>query len=124
MLWRHRFVIDRWVWELPGGYLEDDEHAATSAAREGEEETGRPPAAPSELLRFQPMVGTADAENVVFVARGATRTDGRPDINESARVAWISLADVPVLIARGQIVGSASILGLLAVLAERPVLPA
>src|SRR3954468_680591 len=26
MLWRHRFVIDRWVWELPGGYLEDDEH--------------------------------------------------------------------------------------------------
>src|SRR5690242_18434131 len=20
MLWRHRFVINRWVWELPGGY--------------------------------------------------------------------------------------------------------
>jgi len=19
MMWRHRFVIDRWVWELPGG---------------------------------------------------------------------------------------------------------
>ena len=20
MIWRHRFIIDQWVWELPGGY--------------------------------------------------------------------------------------------------------
>ena len=22
MMWRHRFIVDRWVWELPGGYLD------------------------------------------------------------------------------------------------------
>jgi 8-oxo-dGDP phosphatase len=122
MLWRHRFVIDRWVWELPGGYLDDDEHAAASAAREVEEETGWRPAPLRELLRFQPMVGTVDSENVVFVAHGATCTDGRPDINESARVAWIRLAEVPALIRRGEIVGSASVVGLLATLTEDTVL--
>jgi NUDIX domain len=31
MMWRHRFVIDRWVWELPGGYLDPDEDPAVCA---------------------------------------------------------------------------------------------
>ncbi|MGH8573683.1 MAG: NUDIX hydrolase, partial [Gammaproteobacteria bacterium] len=39
MMWRHRFIIDRWVWELPGGYVNDNEDPATTAAREVEEET-------------------------------------------------------------------------------------
>ena len=25
---RHRFIIDRWVWELPGGYVDDGEDPA------------------------------------------------------------------------------------------------
>jgi 8-oxo-dGTP pyrophosphatase MutT (NUDIX family) len=41
MMWRHRFIIDRWVWELPGGYIDDEqEDPAITAAREVEEETG------------------------------------------------------------------------------------
>jgi 8-oxo-dGTP pyrophosphatase MutT (NUDIX family) len=37
---RHRFIVDRWVWELPGAYMDDGEDPATGAAREVEEETG------------------------------------------------------------------------------------
>jgi 8-oxo-dGDP phosphatase len=40
MMHRHRFVIDRWVWELPGGYVDSAEDPAVTAAREVEEETG------------------------------------------------------------------------------------
>src|SRR5438094_7480828 len=34
MMWRHRFIIDRWVWELPGGYVDETEDPAVTAARE------------------------------------------------------------------------------------------
>jgi predicted NUDIX family NTP pyrophosphohydrolase len=39
-MWRHRFIIDRWVWEMPGGYVDQAEDPAAAAAREVEEETG------------------------------------------------------------------------------------
>jgi hypothetical protein len=28
MMWRHRFIVDRWVWEPPGGYVDPEEDAA------------------------------------------------------------------------------------------------
>src|SRR4051794_10437348 len=56
MMWRHRFVIDRWVWDLPGGYADEAEDLAVTAAREVEEETGWRPGPLERLLSFQPMV--------------------------------------------------------------------
>lgn len=37
---QYRFLVDRSVWEVPGGKVEEDENAAESAIRECEEETG------------------------------------------------------------------------------------
>lgn len=116
MMWRHRFVIDRWVWELPGGYLDPDEESAICAAREVEEETGWRPRSMERLLAFQPMVGTIDQPNIVYLARGADNTGAAPDVNEAERIGWIPLADVPRLISDGKIVGAGSVSGLLAVL--------
>lgn len=115
MMWRHRFIIDRWVWELPGGYVEDDEDPVDSAMREVEEETGWRPQSLELLLSIQPIVGSGDAENLIYLARSAEHVGGR-DVNEAERIEWIGLDSVLRRIASGEIVGSSSVAGLLRVL--------
>lgn len=119
MMWRHRFIIDRWVWELPGGYLDPDEDPATCAAREVEEETGWRPRTMERLLSFQPMVGTIDQPNLLYLSRGADHTGATPDINEAERVGWIPLSEIRQHINDGSIVGAGSVAALLAVLLAR-----
>lgn len=120
MIRRHRFIVDRWVWELPGGYIDDEEDAEVAAAREVLEETGLRPGPLEFALSFQPMIGTADAENLLYIAHGAEPTGGTPDINEAERIEWIPLSDAQTLIGSGHILGSASIIALLHLLTRRP----
>ncbi|GAA3988944.1 NUDIX hydrolase [Allokutzneria multivorans] len=119
MMWRHRFIIDRWVWELPGGYVDPGEEPAVTAAREVEEETGWRPRGIEQFPSFQPMVGSADAENLIFLARGADYIGEPKDINEAERVAWVPLDSIRARIEKGEIVGAASQIALLHLLASR-----
>ena len=113
MMRRHRWIIDRWVWEMPGGYVDDHEaNTSISAAREVEEETGWRPRTMQFLCSFQPMVGTADAENLLYLARGADDTGATPDINEAQELRWIPLNEAVKRIASGEIVGAASVVGI------------
>lgn len=117
MIWRHRFVPDVWTWELPGGYVDPEEDPALTAAREVEEETGWRPRSMRLLTRFQPLVGSADFENLVFLGEGAEDTGTAADINEAARIEWIDLDSIPDRIARGETIGAGTQIGLLHVLA-------
>ena len=117
MMWRHRFIIDRWVWELPGGYVDPDEDPAFTAAREVEEETGWRPRNVAPLVSLQPSVGTTDAENLLFVSDGADHIGEPADINEAERVDWIRVDSIHERIKAGEIVGAASLVGLLHLLA-------
>jgi 8-oxo-dGTP pyrophosphatase MutT (NUDIX family) len=117
MIWRHRFVPDRWTWELPGGYVDSDEDPAITAAREVEEETGWRPRSMTLLTRFQPLAGTADFENLIFLGEGAEDSGQPTDINEAARIEWITLDSVRDRITRGEIIGAGTQIGLLHVLA-------
>lgn len=119
MMWRHRFIVNRWIWELPGGYLDPAEDSMACAAREVEEETGWRPRSMEKLISFQPMVGTIDQENVVYLARGADFTGAAPDVNEAERIGWIPLDDIQQHIDNGTIVGAGSVAGLLAALLRK-----
>lgn len=109
MLLRHRFTTDGFGWELPGGWIDDDEAAATAAVRETEEETGWRPGLVRPLTRLEPITGISDAVQHVFVARSATWTGPPADAYESDRVAWIPRTALPDLLRRGAVCSGVSV---------------
>ncbi|MGW0250801.1 NUDIX hydrolase [Nocardia goodfellowii] len=109
LMYRHRFIIDRWVWELPGGYVDHAEDVSVAAAREVEEETGWRPKTMEHLVTYQPSIGSLDQPQEIYLARGADLTDTPPDMNEAEDIRWIPLAEAVEMIDRGEIVGAATV---------------
>lgn len=119
MLWRYRFVPDRWGWELPGGIVDgSDADPAATAIREVEEETGWRPRKVRQVLSYQPMVGMVDSPHEIFIGRGATYIGAPTDVEEAGIVEWIPLADIPDLMKQDKLLGSGTLVGLLYVLAH------
>ena len=114
---RHRFMQDRWGWELPGGLVDEDEDPRDAAMRELEDQTGYLAADLAHLASFQPAPDRVDAEHVVFMAREAESVSDAIRSDEVGRWEWLPLESVPELIATGQIWESATLIGLLTVLA-------
>ncbi len=114
LLYRHRFITDTWAWEVPGGGAEAGESLEQAAARELLEETGWKA---TGLLRHLVSVDTAngisDASSHVYWTDDAEHVGEPVDGIESAKREWIALADVPVLIANGQLRAADSVAGLL-----------
>ena len=110
LLRRHRFIISRQVWEVPGGYVDDGEDGPAAAVREAEEETGWRPRSARLVLSFQPMTGNADYPQDLYIATGADRT-GQPAPDEAAEARWVPLAEAAAMIADGRIAGAATVIG-------------
>ena len=118
LIWRHRFIVDRWDWEVPGGYVDPGEDGSAAAVREVEEETGWRPRAVDFLLTFQPALGSADAAQDVYVAHGANLV-GEPEIDEAEAVRWVPIEEAQEMIRRGEILGAATVIGVLHAVAEQ-----
>ncbi|WP_424890934.1 GntR family transcriptional regulator [Streptomyces sp. XH2] len=119
MLWRYRFVPDKWGWELPGGIVDAGEEALTTAMRETEEETGWRPVQLEHVVTYQPMVGMVDSPHEIFVGHGAEHVGDPTDVEEAGHVTWVPLSDVPGLMARDELMGSGTLVALLHLLADR-----
>ncbi|MFC5187012.1 NUDIX domain-containing protein [Actinomadura harenae] len=117
MLWRYRFVPNKFGWELPGGIVDEGEAPRQTALREVEEETGWRPRTLEHLVTFEPMVGMVDSPHEVFVGRGADKVGEPSDVEEAGEVAWIPLSEVHRLIRKDELLGSGTLVGLLHVIA-------
>ena len=113
MLWRHRFIPGSWGWEIPSGIADPDEDLAAAAAREALKESGWEPVAPELLMRLEPSGGLTDSVAHVYLSR-RTVYRGAPEADfEAERIEWIPLAEVPGLVAGGQIRASVTAAALL-----------
>lgn len=117
MLWRYRFAVDQWGYELLGGLVEPGEEPAVTAAREAEEESGfRPSGDPEHLAHLQPMPGMVDAPVDVFLWREFERVGEPSDPEEAGVMRWVSLAELPKMIRSSEILGAGTLVSVLHVL--------
>lgn len=117
LLHRHRFVVDAWGWEIPGGRIDDGETPAQTAAREALEETGWRPGPVRPLFSYHPISGLSDQRFHVFLAGGASY-EREPDRVETDRVKWVPLDALRRLIDAGEITDGFSLTALLWFLAH------
>ena len=120
MLRRHRFIPDRWVWEIPAGRVEAGESVAAAGAREVLEETGWRVGPLAPVFEFWPSIGLSDQRFHLLHAREATLAGPPSDLDETGEVAWIPAARVPALIQSGQVAGALALTGLLWLLTLAP----
>ena len=113
LLWRHRFITGTWGWEIPLGKIDPGEDPARAAARETEEETGWRPGPLTPLLNVEPTAGLSDSVHHIYLADGAQRIGPPEDAYESSRVGWMTLADVPAAVGRGEISSGTALAALL-----------
>jgi ADP-ribose pyrophosphatase len=74
---QYRYLVNRWLWELPAGTLEPGEDLRDAALRECHEEVGRIAGHVQKLSSFFPSPGFCDEEMHFFLLTDLR--DRRPD---------------------------------------------
>ncbi|MEV4581881.1 NUDIX domain-containing protein [Nonomuraea jabiensis] len=76
-----------------------------------EEETGYRPKQVEHLVSYQPVAGRVDSERVLFLVRGAELV-GKPEGEvEADRIEWVPMAEIPGMIAPGDIWTAGTLIG-------------
>jgi len=103
-----RAAIDRELWEVPAGSLDEGESAEAAAKRECEEEIGRAPHSVERLGAWYPTPGYCDEEMVFFrvteLRPPAPDSPHTPDDDEDITAQSFTVAEARAMVARGDIV--------------------
>lgn len=111
---QYRYVIGRWIWELPAGSLDPGERPAHAARRECAEEIGLTPRRVRRLRTLYPTPGFVD-ERMIFFHCTELSAPARPlalDEDELLEPRTFRVSEVRRMIARGQIVDMKTIVGM------------
>ena len=113
---QYRPSIDREIWELPAGSLNEGESADDAAARECEEEIALAPGRVERIRGLYPAPGFCDEELIFYRALDlrppAPDSPHKPDDDEDIQSQVFSVAEAKAMAARGEIVDLKSAFGL------------
>lgn len=114
---QYRPAIDEHLLELPAGMIDvDGESPEATARRELEEEAGRRATGPLErLTEYWVAAGLMDELMTVYLCRESEPCDARPQSAEESHmeIVEVPLAEVPAMIASGEVHDAKTIVGLL-----------
>jgi ADP-ribose pyrophosphatase len=111
---QYRYPINKNLWELPAGSVDEGESPEQAARRECHEEVGLVPSTVVRLSAMYPTPGYCDEEMVYFRLSGLERTDEQAavDEDEDIEVKTFELRDAREMIRRGEIVDMKTVVGL------------
>ena len=117
MVRQYRYVVDKWLWELPAGTVDAGEDLETAALRECHEEIGKIAGRARKASSFFPTPGFCDELMNFFVMTDLR--DRRPDEAAAAQdpdelltVKEFSIAEARRMVARGEIIDMKTAVGL------------
>jgi ADP-ribose pyrophosphatase len=114
---QYRYVVDRWLWELPAGTRDSGETLDDAARRECHEEIGKIAGRVERLLSLFPSPGFCDEEMHFFRLtdlrnRRADEAEAELDPDEVLSVKEFSVADVREMVRSGEIVDMKTAVGI------------
>jgi ADP-ribose pyrophosphatase len=114
---QYRYVVDRWLWELPAGTLEPNESLEAAALRECHEEVGKIAGHAQKLVSLFPSPGFCDEEMHFFLLtdlRDRLPREAAPhqDPDELLNVKEFSLKDVREMVRNGEIEDMKTVVGI------------
>lgn len=111
---QYRYAINRWLWELPAGSVDEGEEPDAAAKRECHEEIGQVPETIVRLGSLFPTPGYCDEEMIFFRLSSLTEPSEVAELDEDEDIEprTFTLADAREMIRRGEIVDMKTIAGL------------
>ncbi len=113
---QYRASLDRMMWEIPAGRVDDGEDPDAAAARECEEEIGLVPGTLERIRGLYPTPGFCDEELIFYRAsnlrRPAPDSRHKPDADEDIEAAAVTLDEARAMVERGEIIDLKTAYGL------------
>jgi ADP-ribose pyrophosphatase len=114
---QYRYVVDRWLWELPAGTLEPGESLHAAALRECHEEVGKMAGQAKKLSSFFPSPGFCDEVMHFFLLtdlrdRAPGEAAPHQDPDEVLDVQEFAVGEVRELVKAGEISDMKTAVGL------------
>jgi ADP-ribose pyrophosphatase len=109
-----RYAVQRLLWELPAGSVDEGETPETAARRECHEEIGLVPETVVRLGAFHPTPGYCDEEMIVFRASGLNESSEAAAVDEDEDIEprTFTIPEAREMIRRGEITDMKTVVAL------------